>query len=132
MCYHASRNYSKPLKLYPNVSEELVKSLVLPLIQGNDQLITVDQYFSLVGSAIPIIAKTSLSCFGKAAAILIAVDGLFERPLSHERYIEALKELFISKKDHVGKSLTMRLTDKLVLMTHECSASHDIEPTCHE
>lgn len=102
------------------------------MIQGNDQLITVDQYFSLVGSAIPIIAKTSPSCFGKAAAILIAVDGLFERLLSHERYIEALKELFISKKDHVGKSLTMRLTDKLVLMTHECSASHDIEPTCHE
>ena len=122
----------QPIQLPPNVSEELFKGLVLPLIQGNDQLITVDQSFSLVGSAIPIIAKTSPSCFGKAAEILVAVDGLLERLLSHERYSEALKELLISKKDHVGKSLTMSLTDRLVSMTYDCNASHGIESTCHE
>ena len=119
-------------QLSPNVSEELVKGLVLPLIQGNDQPVTVDQAFSLVGSAIPIIAKISPSCFGKAAEILIKFDGLLERLFSHERYSEVLKELFISKKGHIGKSLIMRLTDKLVSMTHDCNTSHDIEPTCHE
>lgn len=42
-----------------DISERLLQGLVLPFFQGNDQLITSDQAFSLVGSALPIITNVS-------------------------------------------------------------------------
>lgn len=114
------------------LSERLVRGLVLPLIEGDEQLVTVDQAFSLVGSALPIVTKSSSSCIRQVAKTLLDVDGLLERLLSHERYIPVLKKWLSSKSSHLDGILVRRLTEKLVEMCDNCGGRHGIEPTCQE
>lgn len=138
---HADRVLSRLQKLFEafqqqnlhqDVSEGLVRGLVLPLIQDDDPLITVDQAIPLVGSALPIVTKASSLCIRVVAKILLDVDGLLERLLSHERYIVVLKEWFSSKNSHLEKILVKRLTDKLVGMCDNCSGRHGIQTVCQE
>lgn len=119
-------------ELSQNVSEGLVRGLILPLIQDDDPLITVDQAFPLVGAALPIMTKASSACIREIAKILLEVDGLLERLLSHERYIVALNEWFSLKNSHLDKKLVNKLTHKLVRMCENCTSSHGIQSVCQE
>lgn len=138
---HADRVLSRLQRLFEafqqqdlsqDISEGLVRGLVLPLIQDDDPLITVDQAFSLVGAALPTVTKSSSSCIREVAKILLDVDGLLERLLSHELYITVLKKWLSSKNSQLDMTLVKRLTDKLVGMCDNCTDRHGIQTVCQE
>lgn len=138
---HADRVLSRLQKLFEgfqqqnlsqDVSERLVRGLVLPLIQDDEPLITVDQAFPLIGAALPSVTKSSSSCIREVAKILLDVDGLLDRLLSHELYIAVLKAWFSSKNTQLDKKLVKRFTDKLVGMCDNCTSDHGIQAACHE
>lgn len=118
--------------LAPSFSQRLLEALVLPLIQGDDQLVTVDQATPLVGSILPMITKVSTSCFRQFMGVLLDIEGLLDRLLSHERYTLDFRGWVISRIDRLDKHLIVRLTDKLVGVCDKCSFDHGINQTCQE
>lgn len=65
----------KSTEVATDISERILQGLVLPFLQGDDQLITIDKAFSLVGSALPIITNVSRST-RQIAETLLVIDGL--------------------------------------------------------
>ena len=86
--------------LAPSLSQRLLEALVFPLIQDDDQLVTVDQITPLVGSILPMITKVSTSCSRQFIGVLLDIEGLLDRLLSHERYTLDSKKG--GNENHIG------------------------------
>lgn len=106
------------------VAEEISENLLLPLIQENDQIISLDQACHLVGFGLPVIVSYPSPHLKQVAEALIVTEGLLDRLVSHKEYSEVLKAWFQSKNSFLEVKLLQKLTDTLVKLCDACSADH--------
>lgn len=119
---------SKSVGVTQEVSEGLFQGIVLPLIRAQDDLLSIDQILHLFGSALPLVLRHFSSYLRQVAEVLLSIEGLLDRLLSHEAYSAILYDWFTSKGNTFDESLIKRITDKVIAMCDNCSADHNIEP----
>lgn len=89
-------------------------------------VLSLDQSFQLVGSALSVFVKYPSPYLHRVAHVLLGVDGLVERLISHEVYSRALKDWFLSSRNYLNDLQVKITAEKLIALCGRCPADHGI------
>lgn len=116
----------KTSNLPGDVSEHLFQGIVSPLIDPQGGVLSLDQSFQLVGSALPVLIKHTSPYLHRVAHALLGVDGLVERLITHGVYSRALKDWLSSSRNYLNDLQVKIVSERLISLCDRCSADHGI------